>query len=126
MAQGKSLVELVYAALGLKYAILLPLSALVSFVLVLGIIVKGKGPTVGPALVLTSLLPLFVGLLATTGGFVDSLLVLQVAANPPPAAEMLVGFAGSAVPIWTALVLGAPGYLTAVVGGCIRAFRTAA
>jgi hypothetical protein len=52
-APAQSFLSWILVALGFKYAILLPASALLGFVLTLVIVARGKGPMAGVALVST-------------------------------------------------------------------------
>jgi hypothetical protein len=65
MPPKESLLSWMLHALGAKYVILLPVSALVGFVLTLIVVIRGKGPMAGVALMLIIPIPFLISLFAS-------------------------------------------------------------
>ncbi len=123
-AARQSFFDWIYLALGLQYTILLPLAGLISFVLALVLVLRGKGPMAAAALVLIVPLPLLVGLYATVEGVIVTYTIIAMSPTAPKPDEMLYGVSMSMVGVWTGLLLMVPSYLVAVVGALVRALRT--
>jgi len=109
-----------FSALGIKYAVLLPLVGLIAFVVVLVLVLKGKGPALPAALMLIVPLPLLVGI----GGVIEGLLaffqVIAGAELAPKASTWAAGISMSLVTAWVGLLLTVPSYFLATIGMCVR------
>ncbi len=108
-----------FTQLGLSYSILLSLSGLLSFVIALIIVRRGKGPMAAAALVLIVHVPLLIGLYATIEGLMQTCTIMH--GGPPRSAELASGIGTSLVAPKVALLLMIPGYATAVIGAFLRA-----
>ena len=110
-------------SLGWKYTLLLPLAALVSFVLTAALVMAGKGRTTGAALVFIVPLPLVIGLFGTLEGAVSSFMVIAMSDTAPKPAMIAEGISTSLVTPMVGMLLMAPSYLLAVVGLTVRALK---
>jgi hypothetical protein len=119
----ESLLEYFARSLGSIDVVLIPLLGLVSFALALVIVIRGKGPTVGPALVLTALLPTLYGLLSAVSGVIVNLLEISKSPTMPPPNIYAAAWSYGLVSLYCGIALGIPGYLTAMIGASVRAFR---
>lgn len=111
-------------ALGWKYVLLLPASALLSFVLTLVLVIAGKGRTTGAALGFIVAIPFLVGLFGMFEGLMASLMVLGASTSSPKPSQVAVGIATSIVTPLVGMFLMAPSYLLATVGLGIRALKS--
>jgi hypothetical protein len=83
-----SYLKWIFHVLGVQYAFLLPATALLAFVLVLLVSLKGKDRTVGPCLVLIVPLPFLVGIFALLDGLIASFQVIVTTQAPPQASDL--------------------------------------
>ena len=110
----------IFTALGFKYALLLPVSALVGFVLTLVVVVRGKGPMAGVALVLVVPLPLLIGIFAAIEGGIRSYMVIAMLhTDPAPGREAEV-IATLLVAPMIGMSLITPSYILATFGSLLR------
>lgn len=123
--EEQSLAEFYYSALGIRYALLLLLSALLSFAIALAVVIKGKGPTVGPALVLSTLMPLGVAFLSFVDGLLSSYMVISKSTTTPSPEILAVAWTYSLASLHVGLLLAIPTFLVAVFGASIRALFAA-
>jgi hypothetical protein len=119
----ESLLMFYFHALGFRYALLIPLAAFVAFVLALILVIRGKGPALGPALVLIVPMAVYIGIFAGVDGIVASCQVLAITGGSPNSSEIARGVAMSFVAPMLAMFLSIPAYLAAVIGTTIRSFR---
>ncbi|MDZ7618205.1 MAG: hypothetical protein U1E05_14460 [Patescibacteria group bacterium] len=119
----RSLLECMFLSLGPFYGTLLPLSGLLAFVLVLILVVRGKGPMAVAALVFIVHVPFLIGVYGMVQGLVAAFSVLAGSPTGPTPSELAIAF-------WTALftplvgmLVMVPAYLTAVIGTFIRAMK---
>lgn len=108
-------------ALGIRYAFLLPAAALVAFIVVLILVLRGKGPELVGALIFIVPLPVLVGILGTVDGMLASYQVIAMSDLAPKPSEVAQGISMSLVSAWIGLMLAVPGYLLAAVGLAVRA-----
>jgi hypothetical protein len=115
----ESMLSWTYHALGLTYALVLPLAGFIAFVLALILVIRG-GNYAGSALLLVVPIPLLIGLF----GFLDGLISgYQMLATPNSVARPWELAAAMSTALMTPLVgmlLMAPAYLVAMVGLFIR------
>ena len=119
-AVSQSLLTLAISALGPVYTVLLPLSAFVCFVLVLTVVLRGKGPMAAAALVLLVHVPLLIGIFAAIQGAMASYRVIAMSEVAPRPSDLAIGISTALIAPLVALVLTVPSYVTAVVGSFIR------
>lgn len=120
LPQQQSYLEFVFMSLGVRYTLLLPLAALVSFVLVLVLVLRGKGPWLSAAIVLLVPLPLYVGILGLVDGLMSSFQVVAMSESNPRPSDLAQGVGMSLVSVLVGINLSIPGYLLAVIGTIIR------
>jgi hypothetical protein len=119
----ESLLHFYYAALGLRYAVMLPLAGLVSFALVLLVVIRGRGPLASAALLISLSLPLLVGLHAALDGLLASYQVIAYSSTQPKPSEIAQGWSMALVAPLTGMFLMGPSLLTALVGSVVRSLR---
>jgi hypothetical protein len=116
----QSFLSWIFTALGFKYAILLPVSALVVFVLTLIVVVRGKGPMAGVALMLIVPVPLLIGVLAAIEGGIRSYMVLATVPTDPTPGQSAAILSTLLVAPLVGMLLMAPSYVLATLGSFIR------
>ncbi len=122
----QSLLEYYYWALGLKYAIALPLAAAFSFVMTAIVVLRGRGAPAIAAILLLAPLPVYLGMMAAADGFVASGRVIALGPVAPNPAELVHGFCMAMAPISVGMFLAIPGFLVASMGMLIRSLVTPA
>jgi hypothetical protein len=110
----------IFNALGWRYAMLLPLSALVSFALILILVLRGKGSAVPAALMLLVPLPIIVGVFGVVDGLMASFQVIARSNAAPTHAMYAQGIYMSLTTFLVGLLLAVPGYLLAVAVTFVR------
>ena len=121
-----SMLQWIVSALGIPYIFLLPLAGLVSFVLALLVVLRGKGPMAVLAVILIVPIPFLVGLFAATNGAMASLAVIASSPTAPKPAEIAEGVSTAIIAPMVGMLLMVPAYAAAVVGAIIRSFRSQA
>ncbi|WP_372723859.1 hypothetical protein [Novipirellula sp.] len=116
----QSLLQWIFVALGPAYLVLLPLTAFLSFVVALMIVVRGKGAMAAAALVLVVHIPLLIGLFAVFQGAISAFTVMAMSSATPKPADIAAGFSTALVAPFISLLLMVPGYFTAVIGAVVR------
>jgi hypothetical protein len=114
-----------FQALGL-YSILLPLLAIVCFIVTLVILFRGKGPMAAASLVLVVPMPFLLGLFAALQGAIASYSVIASSATTPKPADVAVGISAALIAPMVGLLLMAPSYLVASLGSFLRSLMTPA
>jgi hypothetical protein len=109
-----------FHALGIKYSLLLPLAGLIVFIVVLVLVIKGKGTALPAALLLLVPLPLLIGIAGVVEGLMASLMVISSSDTVPKASAVAEGLSMSLVTAWVGLWMMAPSYLLATIGMCVR------
>jgi hypothetical protein len=110
-----------YSALGIRYSMLLPLTALVALGLTLVLVIKGRGPALSAALMLIVPLPLYVGLYAWIEGLHSGYQLVAMSAVTPKASMLLEVEAMAFVSAWIGAMLTIPAFLAAAIGSLVRA-----
>jgi hypothetical protein len=117
--QPRSLLGVIVESLGI-YAFVVSLCALIAFVLILMLVLRGKGPLVGSAILLTAPLPVVVGLFGAVQTGLTSSHAIALSANPSgiaePATKMLII-------VLYSLVVALPAIALAIVGSSYCALR---
>lgn len=119
----RSLVECMFLALGPFYGTLLPLSGLLAFVLVLILVVRGKGPMAVAALIFIVHVPFLIGVYGTVQGLVVAFSVLAGSPLAPEPSELVVAFWTSLFALLVGILVMVPAYLTAIIGTFVRALK---
>jgi hypothetical protein len=114
-----SFLSWIFAALGFKYVILLTVSASLAFVLTLIVVVRGRGPMAGVALMLIIPLPLLIGIFAAIEGGVSSCNEIAVVADPAPG-RVAEAISIMLVAPMVGMLLMAPTYILAALGSLFR------
>jgi hypothetical protein len=109
-------------ALGFKYAILLPVSALVVFVLTLIVVVRGKGPMATAALLLIVPVPFLIGVFAAIEGGLRSFRVMATLDTDPPLGIVAAAVSTVLVAPMVGMSLMVPSHILAIVGSLVRSF----
>ncbi len=107
-------------SLGFRYAMLLSLAGLLSFVLALFIVLRGKGPLAGSALMLIVHVPLLIGVYAAIDGLMRVYLVIAGSDVTVKASEVANGYSTALVAPLVGMALMVPGYAIAALGSLIR------
>ncbi len=110
-------------ALGWKYALFLPGSALLSFVLTAVLVIAGKGKTTGAAIAFVVALPFLIGLLGMFDGLISSFMVIAQSSSSPKPSEIAEGVATSIIAPMVAITLMFPSFILATVGLTIRSLK---
>ncbi len=116
----QNFVSFMCTSLGACYGILLPLAGLVCFLLSLVVVIRGKGPMAGAALILIVHVPLLIGVFAAIHGAISSCMIIATSvASPKPS---VIADAASLVLVapMVAMFLMAPSYMVAATGAFIR------
>jgi len=108
------------SSLGPAYLLLLPLAALLSFVLVLLIVIRGKGPMAAAALVLIVPLPFLIGIFGAIQGAMSSYLIMATSGSTPKPSEIAVGISTALMAPLVGLLLMAPALIIAAAGSFVR------
>ena len=114
--------EWTFRMLGPFYGIVLPLAGLLSFVLVLILLLRGRGPLSAASLVLIVHIPLLIGVFAAIGGVIHTCTVIHGVA--PILAEVAIGISASLFAPRVGMIAMMPGYVAAVIGSFIRAITS--
>jgi hypothetical protein len=113
-----------FNSLGLMYTVLLLLSGLVSFLLALLLVIRGKGPFLGVALFLIVHVPMLIGVYAAVEGVINMYSLISMSAGTPKPSEIAAGISTSLVSITVGMFLTIPGYAVAAIGSLVRALNT--
>lgn len=116
----QSLFNSVISALGFPYVILLPLAGLVCFLLALIVVLRGKGPMSGPALILIVHIPFLIGIFAAIQGTIASYIIIATSASTPKPSELAEGISTALFAPTVGMLLMVPSYATAAIGAFIR------
>lgn len=111
-----------FNALGLQYAILLPMAGLICFLLALILVLRGKGPMAAAGLILVVHVPLLIGVFAAIQGVSASYAIIAESETTPKPAELAVGTSMALAAPMVGMVLMVPGYAIAALGAIIRSF----
>ena len=120
MPVQQSYLMFVYESLGLRYALLLPLTALISFNLTLLVVLRGRGAAAGFALLFIVPMPLMVGVHGFLDGWIASGQVMAAGGVPN---NLGLGMAMSLVAPMVGMWLTIPSYLLAMIALLMRSWR---
>jgi len=116
----QSLLSWMFTALGFPYVVLLPAAGLVCFLLALIVVLRGRGPMSGPALILIVHVPLLIGVFAAIQGGIASYIIIATSASTPKPSEVAEGISTALVAPMAGMLLMVPSYATAALGAFIR------
>jgi len=119
---AESLLTWMLNSLGPMYTILLPLSALVSFVLVIILVFRGHGAMAVASLMLVLMAPTLIGIFAYTQGSVMSCYVITNGGGTPDPAKAAETMSTALLPPMIAMFLSIPAYAVAAIGTLVRSF----
>jgi hypothetical protein len=105
-----------FHALGFRYSVLLSAAGLLSFVLTLIVVRRGKGPMVGAALLFIVPLPFFIGLYSVLEAVYAACTVLAASTTTPTSSDLAQGIGMLLAALWVGMLLAAPSYLVAMLG----------
>ncbi|HXT57253.1 MAG TPA: hypothetical protein VN699_01410 [Pirellulales bacterium] len=114
--QNESYLLWLFHALGFRYSVLLSAAGLLSFVLTLIVVRRGKGPLAGAALLFIVPLPFFIGSYSVLDAVTAVCGVLAASTTAPTSSELARGIGMSLASLWVGMLLAAPGYLVAMLG----------
>jgi hypothetical protein len=117
----QSLLSWAFRSLGATYVILLPLVALLSFIFVVILLSRGRGPMAAASILLFVHTPLMIGLFAALQGMIASYQVIASSGSTPKPAEMAQGISMALIAPLVAILLMIPSYLAAAIGTLVRA-----
>jgi hypothetical protein len=103
-------------ALGPKYIVLLGLGGLLAFVLTLIVVLRGRGPMAGAALVFIVPIPFFIGLYGAVDGAIASYTIIANSVLQPKPSEIAQGFSLALATPLVGMLLMAPSYALAMFG----------
>lgn len=113
----------IISSLGWKYTLLLPASALASFVLTGVLVVAGKGKTTGAAMAFLVAMPFLIGLFGMFDGMLSSFMVIGHSSVSPKPSEIAQGVSISIVTPLVGMFLMVPSYLLATAGLFIKSLK---
>ncbi len=116
----QSLLSWALTALGFPYVFLLPLAGLLCFLLVLIVVLRGKGPMAAASLILIVPLPLLIGVFAAIQGGIASYTVIATSAATPKPSDVAAGISTALFAPLVGMIFMVPGYATAALGAFIR------
>ena len=111
----------VVSALGWRYVVLLPLAGIVTLVLTLILLIRGRGSAQTGALLFIVPLPFYLGIVGVLDGLISSYQVIAMSQMAPKPSEVAMGISMSLVSAWVGLLLTVPSYVAASAGLLIRA-----
>jgi hypothetical protein len=114
-----------FQALGFKYAVLLPLAGLISFLIATTIVLRGKGPIAAAGLILVVHVPFLIGLFAAMEGIAASYRIIAMSETPVKPSELALGISMALAAPMVGMLLMVPGYAVGAVGALIRTFAEA-
>ena len=118
---GPSFLRWVLDSLGLAYAIVLPLSGLVCFLLALTLVRRGKGPMAAAGLILIVNIPLLMGIFAALEKGIASYMMIAMSQTQPQPAAVTAGIATALCAPLVGLLVMVPAYAVATMGTFTRA-----
>jgi hypothetical protein len=101
------------------------LSALVAFVLTVALVVRGRGDSLAPALLLIVPLPMLVGGLAGVSRLIATYGLIAASATEPALSAVWDGFASASIPLLVGFSLCIPIVLMATVVGLVQSLSRA-
>ena len=99
----------------------LVLIGLASICVALVVVIRGRGATVGPALVLSVLVTPLCGLFSCVEGTMTSFRVIEMSGTVPDSEQLLGGCGTAVVPLVVSLLFAVPTAVIALAGATIRA-----
>jgi hypothetical protein len=111
------------SCLGWKYSLLLPASALASFVLTGVLVVAGKGKATGSAMAFLVAMPFLIGLFGMFDGLISSFMVIAQSTTAAKPSELAMGIGTSVVTPLIGMLFMVPSYLLATAGLFLRSLK---
>jgi hypothetical protein len=122
--QQQSFLLWLYQSLGLMYSGLFFLSAVIGLILVLVLLVRGKGPMAAVCLLFVVHLPVVIGVLGAVQGMISMYSVLAASNATPKPADLAQGISTSLVTVLVGSLLTLGFYMLAIPGTLLRSFRS--
>ena len=122
--QQQTFLSWTLSALGFEYAILLALAAVLSFVLTLFVLVRGRGAMAGVALLLIVPAPLLIGIFLALQVVMNSSFIITVSPVSPRLSEVATAISAAFAPPLVGMLLMAPSYTLAFLGSVLRSFSS--
>jgi hypothetical protein len=120
----RSIFEWLFEGIGLPYSLLLPVTALVAFVLVIILLRRAKGVELVGALLFVVPMPIFVGCIRIVYDMIEAMQVVAISDSPKLGEVVYAATIGMAT-FWYGMILVLPSYLLALGGLFARAIRSA-
>ncbi|HEX3870567.1 MAG TPA: hypothetical protein VHV77_09035 [Pirellulales bacterium] len=121
--QPQSMLHFYQQALGTKYLIWLPLTAIIGFVLTLLAVVKWRGSVSVALLILAVPMPIVAGLYGYFDGMLASFQIIAMSTTQPKPSEWAQGEAMALVSVLVGCWLSVPLFVIAVIGSFIHWIR---
>jgi len=118
--QEQSMLGWFFESLGIFYFLLLALAAISSFAMILILVIRGRGPLCGTAMVLIVPIPFLVGIFGGIDGLMRSYMVISAGSIAPHPNEAAAAISTSLVAPFVGMLLMVPGYLLATGGMLAR------
>lgn len=112
--------------MGVPYVLILPLAGFLCFLLVLIVVLRGRGPLAAAALILIVPVPLLIGIFAAIQGGIASYTVIATSAAAAKPSEVAAGISTALIAPLVGMIVMVPGYATAALGAFIRALAAKA
>ena len=109
-----------FSALGAQYTFLLPLAGIISFVLALLLVIRGKGPMAGAAIVLIVHIPFLIGIFAAIQGAINSYSIIALMDSTPMPTAVASGISTALFAPLVGMLVMVPSYAAAALGAFIR------
>ena len=122
----QSMLSWMLSSLGAFYTIVIPLAGLVCFVLALLVVMRGRGPLAGAALVLIVHVPLLIGIFAAIQGAIASYQVIAMSAVAPKPSHVAAAVSTSLFAPLASMLVIIPGYAAAAIGAFVRCMSASA
>lgn len=120
---GQSRLMWMLRALGPEFVLLLPATALIALVVVLILVLRGKGPAMVGAILLVVPLPIYVALLGVLSGMIRTCGVVLMADTPIKQSDLADVLADVLICMLFAMTLTLPAILLATAGLIVRALQ---
>ncbi|MGC3968424.1 MAG: hypothetical protein QM775_13920 [Pirellulales bacterium] len=124
LIKNESLMQYYMRACGKPFFYLMLGAAVAAFILTFVVVRYGKGPTVGPALVLTTPAAFYLGLWCMAESFVVIGRIAEQSGVEPDTGTLIAALGHAMAPLLLGAIFSIPAFLTAVIGAIVRALST--
>lgn len=124
MNEPQSFATWAITSLGPLYVVLIPLSALVSFLVILFLVYRGRGVMAATSILLLVHVPLMIGVFAALEGLANMYRVMAISGTTINAADIASGYSSLLFAPMVSMLLMIPSYTAALIGTFFRAVFT--